>query len=467
MKTIDFDTWEPNPDRPGTVRYIGQRTAQEVFAELKQRLDSAGSLPDEYFLLDREWENGREIPKSAGFFCTVDYGGSEGVYLDVYLKWFDEQKKENVTKTFITGKTLGESGSDLDRMYLIASAVTKAFNGDGTAHSRYIRLGEPDAPDGMLLHLNGEERRLLIDSLVERREHLQTEFTSVEQLLRRVTGSITEFVNEVGERPLKISDYDRAVLAVEDGNLPAFQEAVSKVPDQAANLLNRAAGRPSAVGRKMTMLLLGNAKGLTGEQYLQASKAAVDTGDLEKVRLLYEQAASCVADLPETYYGDVLAHAYGERNHIARALLKQSTPEQIGGAPPRLLQLAAMREDYQTVSELVKKGIRTNEAAAVVIRSFPRSPWAVRNLLEQGMEIDADNYEALHACVNAGNTEAAQMLLDRGMNFNGYTEWIEKNSQLHPLTNQEAFDALNERWKQETAAPAHEQQPEGPIMGGM
>ena len=39
----------------------GQRTAQEVFEELKHRLEIQGYLPDEYFLLDSLWENGREI----------------------------------------------------------------------------------------------------------------------------------------------------------------------------------------------------------------------------------------------------------------------------------------------------------------------------------------------------------------------------------------------------------------------
>lgn len=305
MKTIDFDIWEPNPEKPGTVRRVGQRTAQEVFAELQYRLESTGYLPDEYFLLSDEWRNGKEIPEGAGFFCTVDYGGSEGVYLDVYLKWHDEQTQKSVTKNFITGKTLGDTGSDLDRMYLIASAVTKAFNGDGGTYARYIRLGGPDSPGGMVMHLNREEQRQLINSLAEHRGRLKEEFAVVERLLRRATGSITEFINEVGQRPLEISDYDMAVLAIEDGDLPAFQSAYPRVPDQTVDLLLRAAGRPGAVGRKMTMLLLAEAKELTAEQYLAASKIAVATGDLEKVRLLYEQAEHCVAGLPETYYGDV------------------------------------------------------------------------------------------------------------------------------------------------------------------
>jgi hypothetical protein len=458
MNTIDFDIWEPNPEKPGTIRRVGQRTAQEVFAELQYRLESVGYLPDEYFLMDNEWRNGREIPEDAGFFCTVDYGGSEGVYLDVYLKWYDQQNQESITKGFITGKTLGATGSDLDRMYLTASAITKAFNGDGGTYARYVRLGEPDAPNGMVMHLNREEQRLLIDSLVERRSRLQEEFTGVEQLLRRVTGSITEFVNEVGERPLKINDYDMAVLAIEDGDLPAFQTAYSKVPDKTADLLLRAAGRPGAVGRTMTMLLLTDAKELTGEQYLKASKSAVDAGDIEKVRLFYEQAEYCVTDLPRTYYGDVIIHAYGDKNHIVNALLKQATPEQIGGASPWLLHKLALRDDYTTASELVKKGIHTDEVAAGVIYGFRQSPWAVTHLLEQGMEIEPHNYEALHACINTGNTEAAQMLLERGMDFDHYIEWVKANSQNCPIENKEAFDMMYEHWKQDIDRSDSEQQ---------
>ena len=145
------------------------RSAQEVFEELKHRLESQGYLPDEYFLMDREWENGRKIPEDADFFCTTDYGGSEGVYLDVYLKWYENGKP--ITKSFITGKTLGESGNDLDRMFLISSAITKAFHGDHATHARYMKIGgvEEDT-GGVVVHLSAEEQRTIISALVEQRE---------------------------------------------------------------------------------------------------------------------------------------------------------------------------------------------------------------------------------------------------------------------------------------------------------
>jgi hypothetical protein len=128
----------------------------------------------------------------------------------------------------------------------------------------------------------------------------------------------------------------------------------------------------------------------------------------------------------------------------------------------------ALRDDYTTASELVKKGIHADEVAADVIYGFRQSPWAVTHLLEQGMEIEAHNYKALHACINTGNTEAAQMLLERGMDFGHYVEWAKANSQNRPIENKEAFDAMSEHWKQDMDSSNSElQQPGIPQIGGM
>ena len=41
MDTIPFHKWTPDPHDPGRQVYAGQRTAQEVFGELKYRLEYA------------------------------------------------------------------------------------------------------------------------------------------------------------------------------------------------------------------------------------------------------------------------------------------------------------------------------------------------------------------------------------------------------------------------------------------
>lgn len=163
MEPIELSRWEPSPEDPRRKQYAGQRTAQEVFEELRHRLEGMGYLPDEYFLMNRDWENGREIPRGADIFCTTDYGGSEGIYLDVSLQWYENDR--TVTRNFITGKTLGETGADLDRMFLISSAITKAFHGDRGTYARYLSCGEQPEPEAMIVHLDPAEQRTIIQAL--------------------------------------------------------------------------------------------------------------------------------------------------------------------------------------------------------------------------------------------------------------------------------------------------------------
>ena len=97
MKPIELERWEPAPDDPRRKVYAGQRTAQEVFEELRYRLEGMGYLPDEYLFMDREWANGREIPRGAEIFCITDYGGSEGIYLDCSLMGkFDDSGRHSL-----------------------------------------------------------------------------------------------------------------------------------------------------------------------------------------------------------------------------------------------------------------------------------------------------------------------------------------------------------------------------------
>ncbi len=171
MEIIEFDRWKPSLDDPRKLEYAGQRTAAEVFSELKHRLEVQGYLPDEYFEMRDEWKDDREIPRDAGLFCTVDYGASEGVYVDVYLKWYDEKQKKGFTEIFITGKTLGENGNDLDRMFLTASAITKAVHGDHATHTRYMKIGGvEDDVGGRVIHLSQQEEKVVIAALAEQRE---------------------------------------------------------------------------------------------------------------------------------------------------------------------------------------------------------------------------------------------------------------------------------------------------------
>lgn len=215
MKRIEFERWEPDAENPRRLKYASQRAAEEVYQELKARLDSVGYLPDEYLLLDNRWQNGREMPRDAGFFCRTDYGGSEGIYLDVFLDWYEDGQHK--TEHFMTGKTLGESGADLDRMSLISSAITKAVRGDNIVHARYMVVGaQPEPEETMSLNLSPDEQRLVAQALAEQRIRLGPQAEGEEKLLRRMTGSVTEYMDAAGLAD-RLTESDRALLAQHDG----------------------------------------------------------------------------------------------------------------------------------------------------------------------------------------------------------------------------------------------------------
>ena len=215
MKQIEFERWIQDAENPRKLTYAGQRTAEEVFHELEAQLDIVGYLPDEYLLLDSRWQNGREIPKGADFFCKTDYGGSEGIYLDVYLEWQEGDKPKR--DCFITGKTLGESGADLDRMFLISAAITKAFRGDNSVHARFMVVGGQSEPaETMSLNLSPDEQRLVTQALAEQRIRLGSQAEGEEKLLRRMTGSVTEYMDAAGLAD-RLDEHDRDLLAQHDG----------------------------------------------------------------------------------------------------------------------------------------------------------------------------------------------------------------------------------------------------------
>ncbi len=457
MKRIETARWIPSPNQPSRLEYDGQRTAQEIFEELSYRLANTGYLPDDYFLLSSEWQDGKEFPKDADIFCTTDYGASEGIYTDVYLRIYDESN--GTTKKFATGKTLGETESNLDRMNLIASAITKAFHSDGV-HARYIRLGEAEKSESLIMHLSEGERLIVTDSLIEMRTQLQDKTMEVENLLRRVSGSITEYINMIGERPLRISDTDLAILAIQDGNLAVFREAFPKAEEQEAVLLH-AASRPGRIGTQMTLEILQKAQNsIPNDIYLSACKKAVSIGDSDRAVLMMRKADSSVKDLDMGLFGEIIRcsfehHSENSRNRrMAHILVQECTPKQIQAADPALLLIAQQREDWQIIFQLIEQGIDTNRYAAEFFGqlSRQRNAWMINSCVNRGMKIHNDNFAALHACILPDGMDAAKRLLEQGMNFDRYLEWSEKNHSGEKEEN--LINILKEYWENAVKTPA-------------
>lgn len=449
-----------------TIELSG-RTGQEVYEELKHRLEGMGYLPDEYFLLDDVWEDGKVVPRDADLFCTTDYGASEGIYLDVRLKWYGEDGKP-VIKTFATGKTLGESGSDMDRMFLISSAITKAFHGEHGAYARFQRLEDGTEAYGAVLHLSPKEKRVLMDALVEQRIRQEAQMTSTEQLLRRMTGSITAYMDEVGARPLRMSTADRAVLAVRDGELYAFSSLALQVtePEERCSLLVESAGRPGAVGRRMAKLMLGAKTPYPEDVWLDACKRAVDTGDLQRVQMMLDRTMDKVDNPSPSLPGEVLQYAYLQNPAMGSELIRRAAPEQVAAAPSKLLCAAAYARDLPMLTELLQKGLQPGDHAAPLLLPLLTAydGQRVAHLLKDSLRVRPEDYDAMNVCLREHAPEAAEALLGQGMKLDGYLAWAAERG---TMLDNRAREILEELKIQQDQAHSVQQQGSGPVLGGL
>lgn len=136
MSRIETEIWENVPEQPGRMKYVGQRNVSEVFRDLETFLREENLYPDEYFMLNRDFERSDEqkMPRVMDVVCYAQWGGSEGIYLEVDL-WIKHPTEDRYFRVnFATGKTLCESSEDYDRMQYIAGRIYKAFTHEG--HNR-------------------------------------------------------------------------------------------------------------------------------------------------------------------------------------------------------------------------------------------------------------------------------------------------------------------------------------------
>ncbi len=277
-------------------------------------------------------------------------------------------------------------------------------------------------------------------------------------------------------RPLHMSGYDKAVLAIQDGELSTFKELYPKaLKDHADDLLIEAAGRPGEVGRKMTLLLLADVERFTEPAYHAACEKAIDINDPEKVSFLLEKAESHVPDLSPSFHGEMASYAYLDHRFIAKEIIKRCREDQTAAAPPHLLEQFAMDKDWHTLSALVEKGISGGPSAARTLHmlTYQKSDrWIAEELLQKRMWVDTDDYGAFHACVQNDAVKVCELLLDGGMDFDVYQQWA-KN---HPSPGHEdTIQALSDYWSEinaaqeqaEEAAKMDSAEPDGMKMGGM
>lgn len=135
LKTIESDKYEPVGDR-GHVRHVGMITVQDAFDRLSEHLTKVGLMPDEYFTAPFGINMSAELPDFDYAVCHTNWGGSEGIYIDISLTYYENREKKSFP--FATGKTLESNGDAFLKMSRIAAECSMMLNGRGSI----VRLSE-------------------------------------------------------------------------------------------------------------------------------------------------------------------------------------------------------------------------------------------------------------------------------------------------------------------------------------
>ena len=85
---------------------------------------------------------------------------------------------------------------------------------------------------------------------------------------------------------MRISDFDKTVLAIHDGELQSFKDLLPQIKNRVGDLLVEAAGRAGAVGRKMTLEIVAYAPEFLSMAYTAASRKAEKIGQSRQYALL-------------------------------------------------------------------------------------------------------------------------------------------------------------------------------------
>ena len=128
-KIIETEIWE-HPKKNSFLRK--PRKVCDVFKELEASMKENEMMPDEYFNLDYHFDENSLIPYDDSFvaYATWGWGYRKGICLNVEMISIDGKKT-----LFASGKTLGETEEDYDRMQAIAGFIYKSFAGFGRVAS--------------------------------------------------------------------------------------------------------------------------------------------------------------------------------------------------------------------------------------------------------------------------------------------------------------------------------------------
>jgi hypothetical protein len=120
---IEIEIYSDIPEKPGYCKHTSNRTYGEILRELRSMLAERHAAELEILDYGLKLSVGNkaedQIPKFNSIYAVVNYGGSEGIYLDVIA--FTGQ--ENERHMLFIAKTLCTDAASMFAMFRLAAAI--------------------------------------------------------------------------------------------------------------------------------------------------------------------------------------------------------------------------------------------------------------------------------------------------------------------------------------------------------
>lgn len=111
------------------VKETGTRSMDAVIDDLVYRIKAEGLEPNEYLLKSTDKISQDDVSGKWSFIFDVNYGGSEGIYFDLYLFVLSKDSEKMVS--LLTGKTLDTDVESYFKMNYLSSFCNILLRNDG------------------------------------------------------------------------------------------------------------------------------------------------------------------------------------------------------------------------------------------------------------------------------------------------------------------------------------------------
>ena len=126
--------------------------------------------------------------------------------------------------------------------------------------------------------------------------------------------------------------------------------------------------------------------------------------------------------------------------------MERCSTEEIFAAPKGVLEIPIVCGEMGIPKVLARAGVNGDHILRPFIKCRGQNePWMVKALLDMGMKVSPDNYDALAACVEYNCPEIGKALINHGVDFEGFASAFKEQDS---ITGSDTYKELAEYWQE-------------------